>query len=85
MLLPNTINLLCSPEQCPHPLVIDERMFLATWPISGKDLQCRAFQTGLPVCSCSPGENTLIRHITQPGRSDVAGVLQSKLIRFQPL
>ena len=85
ILLPNTTDLLCSPEQCPHSLVIEERMFLAAWPISGRDSQCKVFQTGLPVCSCNPGENTLIRHITQPGRSGVAGVLQSKLIRFQPL
>ena len=60
-------------------------MFLAAWPISGKDSQCRVFQTGLPVCSFDPGESTLTQHITQPGRSGVAGVLQNKLIRFQPL
>jgi len=64
----NLASLLCSLEQCEDPLVIEGRMLfsLAAWLISGKDSQSRMFQTGSPVYSFNPGENTLTQHITQP-------------------
>ena len=47
-------------------------MFLAAWPISGRDSLCRAFQQELPTSS-NPGRSIHTEHITQPGRSGVAG------------
>ena len=85
ILLPVRLDLLQSPDQIPHPLLVEERMFLAAWPISGRDSLCRAFQQELPTSSSNPGGSIHTQHITQPGRSGVAGVLQNKLIHFQPL
>ena len=44
ILLPVRPDILQSPDQIPHPLLVEERMFLAAWPISGRDSLCRAFQ-----------------------------------------
>ena len=85
ILLPMTQDLLMSPDQLPHPLVMESRMPLAAWLVSGRDLPCRDFQKGLPICSSNLGESTLTHHIAQPGKSGVAGVLQGRSIHFQPL
>ena len=68
---PNNPDPLCSPEQGPHPLAKEVRMFLAAWPILGKDSQFGVFQIGLSVCSFDSEENTLTRHIIQRGIADV--------------
>ena len=85
ILLPVRLDLLQSPDQIPHPLLVEERMFLAAWPICSRDSLCRAFQQELPTSSSNPGGSIHTQHITQPERSGVAGVLQNKLIHFQPL
>jgi len=85
ILLPTSQDLLQSPDRLPHPLVMEDRMPLAAWPISGRDMLCRDFQKGLPACSFNHGGETPTHHTTQPGRSGVAGVLQDRPIHFQLL
>ena len=61
------------------------RLQLAVWTISNNSAQQQAFRTQLPV-SClrlhvSPATNHMIVH----GQNGTAGVIEEKLIQFQPL
>ena len=80
ILLPQRPELLLSPDQKPHPLLLKEKLFLTTWPVSGKVTRCKAFQKELQSSSYSPGEMPLTSHIIQPGVSGIARVLGKTII-----
>ena len=80
ILLPQFPELPLSPDQKPHPLVLEEKLFLTAWPVSGNVTRCKAFQRGLQSSSCSPGEITPIPLTIQPGVSGIAGVLNETII-----
>jgi len=46
ILLPMEQDLLLSPDLKPHPLIQENRMFLAAWPVSGKLSRHRGFLKG---------------------------------------
>ena len=85
ILLPQFPELLLSPDQKPHPLVLEEKLFLTAWPVSGDVTKCKAFQRGLRSSSCSPGEITPIPLTIQPGVSGIAGVLNETIVPLQHL
>ena len=85
VLLPMEQDLLLNTDQNPHPLVLEGRMYLAAWPISGRPMLCKVFQSELQNCSYNPGEQIPTRLTTQPGLSGVAGVIKDKCIPFQHL
>ena len=85
ILLPMEQDLLLSPDLKPHPLIQENRMSLAAWPVSGKLSQHKDFLKELQNCSCTPGDLTPMQHTIQPGLSGVAGVLEGTLIHFQHL
>ena len=85
ILLLSEEDLLLDPQLSPHPLILEERMSLTAWPISGKPTLCKAFQTELQISYYSHGEATLTRHITQPGLNGIAGVVEGRVIPFQHL
>ena len=85
ILLPVEQELLPSPDLKPHPLIQENRMSLAAWPVSGKLSQHKDFLKELQNCSCTPGDLTPMQHTIQPGLSGVTGVLEGTLIHFQHL
>ena len=85
ILLPQYPELLLSPDQKPHPLVLEEKLFLIAWPVSGKVMRYKAFQGELQISSCSPGEITPTPLTVQPGISFIAGVLNETIIPLQHL
>ena len=56
VLLPMEQDLLLSPVLSPHPLILENRMFLTAWPVSGKVSRHRVFLKGLQNCSSSLGD-----------------------------
>ena len=85
VLLPLEQDLLLDPLLNPHPLVLEGRMFLTAWPVSGKPMLPRDFLAESPNCCCSHEDQILTHLTTQPGLSGVAGVLNDKYIHFQHL
>ena len=41
ILLPQFLELFLSPDQKPHPLLLEEKLFLTAWPVSGKVSRCK--------------------------------------------
>lgn len=78
-------DLLSSPDQRPHPLLIEGRLFLTAWPISGRDMKCKAFCKELQNSSSNLGEVVQTQHIARPGISGIAGVLDEVMIPLQHL
>lgn len=68
-----------------HPLVIQDRLPLAVWPVSGKEWKVKTFRQGLQASSYHHGEQGQNVHILPHGASGVAGVLNGKSIPFLPL
>ena len=85
VLLPMEQDLQFDPVMNPHPLVLEGRMFLTAWPVSGKPIPPRDFLTESQNCYYCHGEQIPTQHITEPGLSGVAGVLEDKYILFQQL
>lgn len=82
IMLPPEEDLLLSPELTPHPLILEGRLPLAAWVVSGKSTPCKAFQAELLTSCSSPGEATHTQLMTQPGQSGIAGAVKGKLIPF---
>ena len=78
VLLPMEQDLLLSPYLNPHPVILENRMFLTAWPVSGKVSHHRVFLKGLQSCPSSLGDPMPIQHTIHPGLSGVAGVLEDK-------
>ena len=82
VLLPMDQDLLQAPDLSRYPLILENRMFLTAWPVSGKISHHRDFLKELQNYS-SLGDPTPIQHTTQPGLSGVASVLEGTSIHFQ--
>ena len=85
VLLPPQKDLLLSPKQECHPLVLDGNLQLAAWKVSGIEQQQKAFHDMLPLWLLDPGVKEPKGLIIAPGINGVAGVVGTKLIRFKPL
>ena len=85
VLLPPQKDLLLSPRQECHPLVLDGNLQLAAWKVSGIEQQQKAFQDMLPLWLLDPGMKKSKGLIIAPDINGVAGVVGTKLIRFKPL
>ena len=83
IVLPQSPKLLLSPHQQPHPLLLEEKLFLTAWPVSGRVTRCRAFQRELQNSSSSPGEISQTPLTIQPGISGIAGVLNEIIIPLE--
>ena len=79
-------NLLLSPNQQPHPLVLQGHLQLAAWMATGKPCLQVEFRSKLPnFLTPSLGGEARQQLTTAPGNSGVAGVVRGKLIHFAPL
>ena len=79
-------DLLLSPNQQPHPLILQGYLQLAAWVVTGKTCLQMEFQRTLQICSAPiRGENALHGLTTAPGNIGVAGVVNGRLIHFAPL
>ena len=86
VLLPPLENILMSPSQKPHPLVLQGSLQLVAWMVSGKTSLQKEFQSKLLSYSApTPGARELRALTIAPGHSGVAGVIREKLIHFAPL
>ena len=82
ILLEMKTSILKSPREEIHPLVHNQTLQLAAWPISGQKEKVRSFQQELTSLSQLAEARALELITTQPGRNFVAGVVKSKLIQF---
>ena len=69
-------DLLSAPDLSPHPLILENRLFLAAWPVSGRISHHRDFLKELQSFSYNLGDPIPTQHTIQPGLSGVAGVLE---------
>ena len=78
--LPPQQDMLMSPQQERHPLVLNRTLSLAAWKISGDERQQQAFQRTLPPWLSEHGKARRLLTIA-PGQSGLAGVVNDRLIR----
>ena len=84
VMIPNSKHLLRDPA---FPLRIHPmypRLHLAVFQLSGNSTKQKVFQRTLPEYCNKQLVPPHIRHTSQPGDNGIAGVLNGKLIRFQP-
>ena len=65
-----------------HALVQNRILQLVVWTVSGIDCRRREFQKQLPTLPPSQEDQILMQIMKQPGESELAGVLEGKLIHF---
>ncbi len=82
ILIPQNADLLTDAVGQLHPLVVQQRLQLAAWPISGEMVKTQEFQRKLPVSFQTQYVQNLRKHTTQPGNRFKAGVIRGKLISF---
>ena len=68
-----------------HPLIQNQTLHLAAWKITGNRKLQISYQKLLPTLSNNPEQGELDDITCQPGKTLVAGVVEGKLIPFQPL
>ena len=68
-----------------HPLILNQTLHLAAWKITGNRKLQISYQKLLPTLSNNPEQGELDDITCQPGKTLVAGVVEGKLIPFQPL
>lgn len=81
-------NLLLSPNQQPHPLVLQGQLQLAAWMVTGKPYLQMEFQSNLPnffAPTLGREARQQLTTATAPTNSGLAGVVRGKLIHFAPL
>ena len=83
--LPQQSDILLNPQGELHPLVVQNHLTLAAWPVSGNSSRQVAFQKMLKEYTVHPGGEAHQNHMNQHGESDSAGVVQGKVILFKPL
>ena len=76
--LPQQSDILLNPQEELHPLVVQNHLTLAAWPVSGISSRQVVFQKMLK-------EYTVQNLMNQHGENGSAGVVQGKLILFKPL
>ena len=84
VMIPNSKHLLRDPASPLriHPMY--PRLHLAVFHLSGNSTKQKGFQRTLPEYSNQQLVPPHIRHTSQPGHYGIAGVLNGKLIQFQP-
>ena len=87
VLLPMTQNLLLGPGGGGeiHPLLANQTLQLAAWHVSSDPCTRKEFVRGLSSSSWQLGGLAQMQFITPPGKNDIAGVSDGKLIHFAPL
>ena len=80
ILLPNHPKVLLSPEGKTHPLIQKLSLTLVAWLVSGKVNLQKGYQKGLSTLSQMPEEQVLSQITNRPGKSELAGVIGSKLM-----
>ena len=85
VLLPASPTLLQDPSnpKAIHPMY--PRLRLAVWTISNNSAQQQTFRTQLPAFCPRLHFNLPTNHMTVHGQNGTAGVIEGKLIQFQPL
>ena len=81
----HTQDMLMSPQQERHPLVLNGTLSLAAWKIFGDERQQQAFQRTLPLWLSEHGAEVRRLLTIAPGQSGLAGVVNGRLIRLMPL
>ena len=84
-IIPSHPNLLKNPQGESHPLVLQDHLHLAAWPISGNPSRRKEFLSSLPPSYVHHGEKTPPRLTNQLGEGGLAGVLQGRKILFLQL
>ena len=82
ILLPWRKDLLKNTKGEIHALVQNRILQLVVWTVSGIDCRRREFQRQLPTLPPSQEDQILMQIMKQPGESELAGVLEGKLIHF---
>ena len=85
IMLPKTQKMITGPQGESHPLVETNMLNLIVWKVSGIRQETKLYQKQLgiyPTTSYPQAHDPLT---SQPGNGGVAGVVNGKLIQFQPL
>jgi len=85
ILLPPLPAILKNPRGEVHPLVIQGKLHLAAWKVSGDQAKVQTFQKQLKASLKTQDVMELKRLTAVPGKSGLAGVLKDKWIPFRPL
>ena len=80
ILLPIHPKVLLRPEGKTHPLIQKLSLTLVAWLVSGKVYLQKGYQKGLSTLSQMPEEQVLSQITNRPGKSELAGVIGSKLM-----
>ena len=83
--LPMFNLILTNPWGDPHPLVLQERLLLAAWRVSGIPSRCKEFQSSLWSSYVPLGEKGRRKPTLQLGGGGQAGVTRGVQIPSQPL
>ena len=84
-ILPNQPYILLKPRGESHPLVIQDHLTLAAWPVSGIPSRQVAFQTRLRNYTVPLGEEAQQNHTSRHGESGPAGAVKGVSIPFKYL
>lgn len=82
ILIPPVPKLLTNAVGQLHPLVSQQRLQLAAWPVSGQEMRIKTFQRKLQVSCPTQFEQNQRKHTTPLGNHSNAGVVRGKLIPF---
>ena len=85
VLLPSQRNLLTDCQGQNHPLIIQGRLTLVAWPVSGIDSRTKEFLQRLPRSSVPLGERVHPEPTNPLGKDGLIGAVNGRLIRAQPL
>ena len=80
VLLPQGQEILISPKNIVHPLMVENSLTLAAWLVLGKPFCVKEFQKTLLTLSQIPDEKAHSLIMSQPGENELAGVSNEKLI-----
>ena len=85
LLIPQSLDLLLSPQRKPHPSVIQNNLSPVAWKVSDQISLVEEFQSKPPVLSKNLEENELGQITTRPGKSELADVINNRLIHLMQL
>ena len=82
---PKGKEILISPKNIVHLLMVESSLALAVWLVSGKPFCVKEFPKTLHTLSQIPDEQAHSLIMSQPGENGLAGILNEKLILFTHL
>jgi len=82
ILLPPEMDLLKGVPKRNHPLLENKTLTLAAWIVSGRVCSHREYQSGLQILSLHQEDRVRMQITRRPGISDLAGLIENRLIRF---